>query len=71
MDYTKLKNYRLWIAVIGALLGVALSQGVLIEGSTAAQVVGWILSVLGIGGAGAVVAAPKTADLPTATEDSI
>ena len=54
MNLSLLKSLKFWIAVVLAILGVLVGHGVIIEGSTAAQVVGWIVSLLGGAGMGAV-----------------
>ena len=59
MNLSLLKSYKLWIAVIVSVLGVLMSQGVVVDGSTAAQVIGWILTFVGAGAGGAHVGAQQ------------
>lgn len=61
-----LKSVGFWIAVLGAVLGVALSQHLIVDGSTAGDIVGWLLTVIGAGGAGHQVAGAPKAELPGA-----
>lgn len=50
-----LKSPKLYITLAVAILGVLLTQGVIVGGSTAAQVVGWIVAFLGTLGTGHTV----------------
>lgn len=68
MNTDALKSYKLWIAVAAAIAGVLLSQGVLVDGSMIAQVVGWLLTFIGSGAGGAVVSKPAE---PAPTEPTV
>jgi hypothetical protein len=57
MNTTVLKTPTFWAATAAALLGVLLSQHVLVDGSTLAAAAGWVLTFIGAGGAGHQVAA--------------
>lgn len=59
MDLTVLRTPAFWAAAIAALLGVLLSQHVIVGESTLASIVGWILTFMGAGGAGHQVASVK------------
>jgi hypothetical protein len=56
MNLSLLKSYKLWIATAVAIIGVLVSQGVIVDGSTASQVIGWIVALLGGATAGHAVA---------------
>lgn len=47
-----LKTFGFWAAVLGAVLGVAVTQNLVVEGSTLSDAVGWLLTLLGTGSAG-------------------
>lgn len=67
MDTSVLKKPALWVAVVVALAGVAMSQGLIMEGSTPAEVIGWIMAVLGTFFGGKTSAQPAPAnDAPSA-----
>lgn len=67
MDTSVLKKPALWIAVVVALAGVAMSQGLVMEGSKPAEVIGWIMAVLGtFFGGKASTPAPTDGSAPTA-----
>lgn len=63
MATTALKTFGFWIAVASAIAGVLLSQHVIVEGSTLAEIVGWFMTLGGSARAGHQVAA--NTDLPT------
>ncbi len=52
MNLVVLKTPGFWAASVMAFLGVLLSQQVFSDGSSAAEVLGWIMAFLGVGGAG-------------------
>lgn len=52
MNLSLLKSPKLWIAVVVAIVGVLMANGMIVEGSTPAEIVGWVLSILGGAGAG-------------------
>jgi hypothetical protein len=52
MNKEPLKTFGFWGAIIVAVLGVLLSQGVVVEGSTVFTIVGWLMSLIGSIGAG-------------------
>ncbi len=52
MNLTLLKSLKFWIAVLVAIVGVGLTQGVVVEGSTPAVIIGWIMTLLGGAGTG-------------------
>ena len=62
MNVAILKSLKFWIAVVIAVLGVLVSQGVVLDGSLAEQVIGWIAQILGTAGAGHAVATAPTND---------
>ena len=65
MNTSVLKSLGFWVAAAAALLGVLVSQHVVLDGSLAATVVGWIMTLLGSAGAGHQVATVKAAgELP-------
>lgn len=46
LNTAALKNWKLWLAVLAAVLGLLMANGVVAAGSTAAVVVGWVLSLI-------------------------
>lgn len=66
MNVEILKKPAFWVAVVVALGGIAMSQGLVLEGSTPAAVIGWIMTILGsfFGGKTALPAPPT--DQPAA-----
>lgn len=52
MNTTILKTLGFWVALISAALGVVLSQHVVTEGSTIADIIGWLLTFGGSVGVG-------------------
>lgn len=61
MNLSALKSLKLWIAVAVAIIGVLVANGVVVEGSTVSQVVGWIVALIGGAGAGATTKSEQTA----------
>lgn len=61
------KSIGFWIAVATAILGILLSQHVVAAGSTAAAIVGWLLTLLGSGGAGHQIASVPSDPSPAQT----
>jgi hypothetical protein len=59
MNTDVLKKPAFWIAVVVALGGIAVSQGLVMEGSKPAEIVGWIMTLLG-----AFFGGKTTAELP-------
>ncbi|HEU5118659.1 MAG TPA: hypothetical protein VFT74_18825 [Isosphaeraceae bacterium] len=57
-----LKTVGFWVAVITAILGVLLSQHVVLDGSTAAAVIGWLMTFGGAGATGHQIASAPKAD---------
>jgi len=51
MNLALLKSYKIWIAFAVAIIGVLVANGVVVEGSTASTIVGWVMGLLGLGGA--------------------
>lgn len=47
-----LKTFGFWAAVLSAVLGVTVSQHLIVDGSTLSDAVGWLLTLLGSGSAG-------------------
>jgi hypothetical protein len=56
-----LKSPTLWVTVVAAILGILLSQGVIVSGSTLAQIAGWVLTLLGSGATGHTIASLNSA----------
>lgn len=52
MNKEPLKSFGFWGAIIVAILGVLISQGVVVEGSTVFTIIGWLMSLIGSLGAG-------------------
>ncbi len=67
MNTDILKKPSFWVAVAVALGGIALSQGLVIEGSTPATIIGWVMTLVGsfLGGKTALPA-PTPTDPPAA-----
>lgn len=59
VNTSALKSIAFWASVIVAILGILVSNGVVVEGTTAAEIVGWVIALLGGAGAGAQVAKPQ------------
>lgn len=55
-----LKTVGFWVAVVTGIVGILLSQHVIADGSTVAQVLGWLLTLLGAGGTGHQIASSST-----------
>ncbi len=66
MNTEILKKVSFWVAVAVALAGLAVSQGLVVEGSTPAEIIGWIMAMIGSFGGGKVVASTAPAQLPPA-----
>ncbi len=66
MNTEILKKVSFWVALVVALAGIAVSQGLVVEGSTPATVIGWIMAMIGSFGGGKVVATTPPAELPPA-----
>jgi prepilin signal peptidase PulO-like enzyme (type II secretory pathway) len=47
MNTDVLKKPTFWAAVVVALAGIAVSQGLIVEGSTYSEVIGWIMTIVG------------------------
>jgi hypothetical protein len=58
-----LKSAGFWVTVIGAILGLLVSQGVVLSGTTLDQVIGYVVTLLGAYGGHSMVtsALPKAA----------
>lgn len=41
------KTYQFWVVAILTVLGLTMSSGVVMEGSKAAEVIGWLVTLLG------------------------
>lgn len=63
MNTEVLKKPAFWIAIAVACSGVALSQGLVMEGSMPAQIIGWVMTVMG-----SFFGGKTTAELPAPTE---
>ena len=59
MNTTVLKTLGFWVALISAAFGVVLSQHVVTEGSTIADIIGWLLTFGGSVGVGHQAASAK------------
>lgn len=57
MNLAALKSIKVWIGLVVAIAGVLVAQGVVVEGSTISEVVGWVVALLGSGAAGGSAAA--------------
>lgn len=64
MNLSVLKTLRFWLTAIPTLVGLALTSGLVLHGTTVDQVVGWVLAIVGILG-GHSLPAPTT-DQPQA-----
>lgn len=47
MNTDVLKKPAFWIAVVVALGGIAMSQGLVVEGSKPAEYLGWVMALIG------------------------
>lgn len=47
MNTDVLKKPAFWVAVVVALGGIATSQGLILDGSHPAEIMGWIMTILG------------------------
>lgn len=62
-----LKSVGFWAAVVSTVVGVLVSQHVVVDGSTLSNVFGWLLTIAGtIGGTAAGHVVGSTAADPTA-----
>lgn len=59
MNTSVLKTLGFWVALITSMLGVVLSQHVVLEGSTLSAIIGWLMTFGGAIGTGHQVAAVK------------
>lgn len=66
MNTEILKKVSFWVAVAVALAGLAVSQGLVVEGSTPSEIVGWIMTIIASFGGGKVAAGTPPAELPPA-----
>jgi hypothetical protein len=66
MNTLVLKKASFWVAVLLSLAGLAVSQGLVVDGSTASEIVGWIMTIVGSFGGGKVAAQTPPAELPAA-----
>lgn len=62
MNTEVLKKPLFWVALVVALGGVAVSQGLVLDGSKPAEILGWILALLGSFGTGKVAGALPPAE---------
>ena len=59
IDTSALKSAKFWLALVAAIVGLLLANGVIVSGSLAAQIVGWITALLSaVLGRGATPPAP-------------
>ncbi len=66
MNLSVLKTLGFWIATAVALLGVLVSQHVVVDDSLAATIVGWLMTLLGSASAGHQNALAPTEPPPAA-----
>ncbi len=66
MNTEILKKVSFWVAVATTLAGLAISQGLVVEGSTPSEIIGWIMTIIGSFGGGKVAATTPPAELPPA-----
>jgi hypothetical protein len=67
MNTDVLKKPAFWVAVAVALGGVALSQGLVMDGSKPAEIIGWIMTFVGsFFGGKTAVPLPAPTDQPAA-----
>ena len=66
MNTTVLKTFGFWAALAVSICGVLLSQHVVMDGSTLAAVLGWILTFGGSAGAGHQIATTSQVSTPAA-----
>ena len=65
MNLSVLRTKAFWLTVIPTLAGLALTTGLVLDGTVVDTVLGWALAILGVLG-GHALAAPKPAELPPA-----
>jgi hypothetical protein len=58
MNLTILKSPGLWIGLITAVVGLLVSQGVILSGSSVDMVIGYVVAILGAIGGHHVAALP-------------
>lgn len=63
MNTDILKKPSFWVAVVVALAGIAVSQGLVVEGSTPASILGWVMTIIG-----SFLGGKTTATLPAPEE---
>lgn len=56
MNLTILKSIKFWVAFVVAVVGLLVSQGVVVDGSTVSNIIGWAMTLLGVGTTGHAVA---------------
>ncbi len=66
MNTEILKKPAFWIAVAVALGGVAVTQGLVLEGSKPAEIIGWIMTFVGSFFGGKTSAQLPAGDQPSA-----
>lgn len=65
MNLSVLKSLGFWATAIPVIAGLMISSGLVLDGSSVDQGIGWVLSILGVLGGHKLQAAPKT-ELPAA-----
>jgi hypothetical protein len=65
MNLSVLKTLGFWAAAIPVIAGLLISSGLVLDGSTVDQVIGWILALGGVIG-GQKLAAPAPVEPPAA-----
>jgi hypothetical protein len=59
MNLSVLKTLGFWVAAIPVVAGLLIAQGVVLDGSTVDQIIGWVLALGGVlGGQKLVTPAP-------------
>lgn len=66
MNTEILKKPAFWVALIVAFSGIAVSQGLVVDGSTPAEVVGWVMTLVATFFGGKTSAEPAPAPDQTA-----
>jgi hypothetical protein len=66
MNKAVLKKPAFWIAVVVAQSGVAVSQGLILDGSKPAEIIGWLVTLVGTFFGGKTAAQLPAGDPPAA-----
>lgn len=58
MNLSVLKTLGFWVAAIPVIAGLMISSGLVLDGSTVDQIIGWVLALGGVIGGQKLVTAP-------------